>query len=127
MKKDELQEDILTRYIDPEKKLKAPEGFSLKVMSHIYMEAKPVRAENKLIVPIISAAVFLVLAAATMLVTERSFNLPELHMPVNFDFSFPDLSSRVRMPQISLYVIAGVVLITLLDSVLTSRFRREKK
>lgn len=126
MRKDELKEDILRQYIDPENIRKAPEGFSSKVMSHIYLEAKPVRAENKVIIPVISVAVFLILTTAALFVTESSLTLPELNWPVDFNFSFPDISSKIRVPQIVLYLIGGIALITILDSVLISVFRREK-
>lgn len=127
MRKNESKEDILLQYIDAEDIRKAPEGFSSKVMSHIYMETKPVRSENRLIVPVVSAAVFLVLTVAALLVTERTLNLPEINWPGDFSFSLPDLGSRMRVPQITIYVIAGIAMITLLDSVLAPVFRREKK
>jgi hypothetical protein len=127
MKKDGVKEDILRQYIDTKDIRKAPEGFSSKVMSRIHMEARPVRSENKLIVPVISGTVFLVLTVTTLLVTERSINLPEIAWPVDFNFSFPDLSSKMKVPQITMYAIAGIVSLALLDLVLFSAFRREKK
>lgn len=126
MRKDELTEDILLSYFDSEKIKKAPAGFSSKVMSHIYMEVKPVKSESNLIVPVISMAVFMLLTIATLLVTDRTLNLPDINWPGSFNFSFPDLDSHLRIPQIMVYAIAGVVLIALLDSVFVSRFRKEK-
>ena len=127
MKKDRLKEDILRQYIEAKDIRKAPEGFSSKVMSRIHMETRPVRSENKFIVPVISGTVFLVLTVTTLLVTERSLNLPDINWPVDFNFSFPELSSKVRVPQITIYAIAGIGLLALLDSMFCSTFRREKK
>lgn len=126
MGKDELKEDILRQYLMAEDIRKAPEGFTPAVMSRIIMEAKPSRHEYKLVVPVISGAIFLILTAAAMLVTERSLNLPDFNWPADFNFSFPELIPEMRVPQISMYAIAGIVLITLLDSIFFSSFRREK-
>lgn len=126
VKKDELKEDILRQYIDAEDIVKAPEGFSSQVMSRIYMEAKPVRSENKMVVPVVSSMVFIMLTAVTLLVTERTLNLPDINWPDNFNFSFPELGSSLKLPHITLYAIAGIALIILIDSVFIAAIRRKK-
>lgn len=119
-------EDGLRRYMPATDVVKAPEGFSSKVMSRIYMEKKPVKEERSFMVPVVSGLVFLTLVVAAMLLPDYSLNLPDLNFPENFSFSFPELSSGIIIPRNSFYIITGIIFIALFDSGLHKIFRKNK-
>ncbi|MGE5420792.1 MAG: hypothetical protein ACM3UT_11440 [Chloroflexota bacterium] len=126
-REDKYGEDGLRRYMDAESIEQAPEGFSSKVMSHIYMEKKPVSTEKSSMVPVVFGALFLALAVAALFVPEGSMPLPDFKFPENFNFSFPELTSGITIPQIVFYIIAGVVFLAVFDSGLHHIFRKEQK
>jgi len=127
-KKDIEKDDVLRNYINPGKRMEAPEGFSSKVMSHIYMETKPVKVEKNFLIPLIFAGVFLVLAIATVLfVPASSMVIPKFSLPVSFNFSFPELDSMTGIPPLIIYIVAAAIAIVVLDSALGIMFRKERK
>lgn len=137
MRNDELKkDDVLRQYINARNIRKAPEGFSSKVMSHIYMEAKPVHREKTYIVPLVSAAIFLALILAAFLISDTSFILPELNIPglnipeftihEKLHFSFPELSGESVIPRTLIYIVCGTVAIAIFDFALNTIFRGEK-
>jgi hypothetical protein len=132
-----FKNDMLRWYINPEKKEKAPEGFTSKVMTIIRFETQlsPVvkKSEKTNYVPVISTAVFILLVAVTLLLPDSKsdiFNLPVFDLIKNLRFSLPepDLSSifRITLPSVAIYVFIGVLMLTLFDRALFKIFHREK-
>ncbi len=125
MRKDDIvKDDILRDYLNPGKRAQAPEGFSSKVMSHIYMEAKPVKAEKRHNIPLFFAGIFLLLAIATVLFIPAG-SLTKFKIPLSFTFSFPEFTTGI--PPTFIYIIVAVIAIMVLDSALGIIFRRERK
>lgn len=126
MRKDNIvKDDILRDYMNPGKRAQAPEGFSSKVMSHIYMEAKPVKAEKRHNIPLFFAGIFLLLAIATVLFIPAGSLVTEFKIPLSFTFAFPEFTTGV--PSTFIYIIVAVIAIMVLDSALGIIFRRERK
>ena len=129
MRKDDIvKDDALRKYLNPEEREEAPEGFSSKVMSHIYMEEKPVKQERSYRVPALFGGIFLTLAIITVLfIPASTYIIPDFKMPLSFDFSFPEFKSFPRVTPGLIYFLIAVLAILILDSALGSIFRRERK
>lgn len=121
-----MNDDVLRKFLKGTDIQKAPEGFSSKVMSHIYMEVKPVRPERNYLIPVVFGSVFALLTIAALFVPESSFNFPEIRLPENINFTFPELWSAVNIPHIFTYIVAGVIVIAVFDSGLKTLFRKVK-
>lgn len=119
------REDGLRRYMQTEDIGKAPEGFSSKVMMRIYIEKKPVKEKNSMVL-VIYGAVFLALIIVALFVPGNSLNIPEFNFPDNFSFTFPELSSGIIIPRTAIYILAGIVSIALFDSGLRLIFRKDR-
>lgn len=130
-------EDILRQYIDPEMIEKAPEGFTLKVMSRIQFEKQPMMVTQsfwrKNIVPLVSSAVVILLIVAAFLLPGNesdSMSLPVLKLLKKIQSSLPGINFssvfRPTLPSILMYVIIGIFVLTLFDSALYRIFHREK-
>ncbi|HEX2969646.1 MAG TPA: hypothetical protein VHO46_11150 [Bacteroidales bacterium] len=119
----DVKDDILSEYLRAGDREPAPEGFSSKIMSHVYMETKPVRKEKTYGIPVISAVVFLALIIAAMLIPHDTFTLP-FNLPGSFSIAFPDIPDR-KLPLTAGYIITGIIIIALFDSALNLIFRRK--
>jgi small-conductance mechanosensitive channel len=130
-------EDFLRQYIDPERIEKAPEGFTSKVMTRIQLEKQPSDVAHsgwrKISVPVISAAVILILLAAAFLIPgseSDSIALPVLKLFKNIKSSVPEvnLSSvfSLTLPSVLMYVFIGIFVLTLFDRALYGVFHRDK-
>jgi hypothetical protein len=130
-------EDFLRQYIDPERIEKSPEGFTSKVMTRIQLEKQPSDVAHsgwrKTSVPVISAAVILLLLAAAFLIPgseSDSIALPVLKLFKNIKSSLPEvtLSSvfSLTLPSVLMYVFIGVFVLSLFDRALYRIFHREK-
>lgn len=138
MRNDELKkDDVLRQYLNAGDIHKAPEGFSSKVMSHIYMENRPVRKEKTYLVPLVSAAIFIALILATVLIPGTSdaiigfdfskIKFPEFTIPEKLHFSVPEFSGGSGISRTLMYVICGMAAIAIFDFALNSVFRKDKK
>lgn len=129
MRKDDVvKEDTLRKYMNPGKRVEAPEGFSSKVMTHIYMEEKPVKADKSYRIPLIFGGVFLALVIITILfIPASSYIIPDFKIPFSFNFSFPEFKSITRVTPGLIYLLIAVLAILVLDSALGTIFRRERK
>jgi hypothetical protein len=134
---EKYKEDLLRQYIDPEMIADAPEGFTSKVMTQIQLESRPIpvthSTREKSFVPIISAAVTVLLIAAAFLIPGNesdSLINPFLNLFKNLKISLPeiDLSSvfRLTLPSVVMYVFLGILVLTLFDRALYHMFHREK-
>jgi hypothetical protein len=129
MRKDDIiAEDALRKYMNPGKRVEAPEGFSSKVMTHIYIEEKPVRAESSYRIPVVFGGIFLALVIITVLfVPAGTFIIPDFKIPFSFNFSFPEFKSITGVPPVLIYLLIAVLAFLVLDSALGTIFRRERK
>lgn len=120
--------DKLKLWMNAGDKMKAPEGFSSKVMSHIYIEAKPVPKAERSRMPVVYASLFLLLGIAAMLfVPESNFIVKQITIPWDFNIPFPDFAPAAdfTLPNIIIYLISGCVGILLVDSALSAVFKRK--
>jgi hypothetical protein len=131
------KEDLLRQYIDPEMTEEAPNGFTSKIMTQIQLESRPSpvtpKPGEKSFVPLISASVTVLLIAAAFLIPGNesdSFTSPFLNLFKNLRLSVPeiDLSSifRLTLPSVMMYVLLGILILTVFDSALYRIFHREK-
>ncbi len=131
-------DDLLRQYITPEKREEAPEGFTSKVMLGIRSETDPSGVTGyvwmKNIVPAVSALVTLLLIVAAYLIPDsqsETMDLPVLKLLNNIKLSIPelDLSSvfKLTFPSVTLYVIIGIICLTVFDKALSGIFRRSQK
>jgi hypothetical protein len=134
-KQEKHDEDLLSRYINPEQIEKAPEGFTLKVMSLIETENEPVKVVVKMrkisLVPVISGAVTILLIASVFLIPGNKSEFiasPALEVLKNLKISLPeiDLTSlfRLNVPLSLLYGLTGILLLSLLDRALYGVFHK---
>jgi hypothetical protein len=134
---EKYDEDLLKKYINPERIEKAPEGFTPKVMTRIHLENAydkvPGRAAKKNLVPLISIAVTLILLAAAFLIPGSqtdSFTPAVLKLINNIKPLLPELSVssifRLTLPSVMMYVLIGILVLTVFDRALHGIFHREK-
>jgi hypothetical protein len=130
-------DDLLRKYINPEEIEKAPEGFTLKVMTAVQIE--PVQSKysfsfsGKYLVPVISASVILILVLVTLLLpgsNNDSLLSPALDVLKKIKISLPefDISSflNFNIPVTLVYVLIGILILSLFDRALNVVFHREK-
>lgn len=133
---EKLEEDILSRYISPEKIEKAPEGFTQRTMIRLQSEKAPVVIGEMSVkgyeIPLISVAITLALIiTAVLLSTSNDYTL-DLSVLKSIskisirEFSFDKLFS-FTLPELLIYISIGVFLLLLFDQVLNRFFHRERK
>lgn len=131
------EEDLLKKYINPERIEKTPEGFTSKVMTRIQLENAydkvPGRAVKKNLVPVISIAVTLILLAAAFLIPGSqtdSFTPAVLKLINNIKPLLPELSIssifKLTIPSVMMYVCVGILVLSVFDRALHGIFHREK-
>ncbi|HEX2976608.1 MAG TPA: hypothetical protein VHO68_11790 [Bacteroidales bacterium] len=118
-------DDFLRKYLEPEKIAKAPEGFTPRVMSRVRME--PARlSERKNNVLLVFAIVFAVFLVAAIFTPGTFFSIPEIRMP-EIPLKLTAALSEIHFPQLTLYIVAGLVLLSVFDGVLSRIFGRRKR
>jgi hypothetical protein len=130
-------DDLLSKYIMPERIENAPAGFTSKVMTLVRLEKSRLipdeRAWKKNIVPVISVAVTVLLIASAFLIpigkTDSIAN-PVLNLMKNLKLSFPDINIssvfRLSLPSVMIYAIVGIIILTFFDRALFRAFHRRK-
>jgi len=137
-KSPEFREDILRKYINPEKIEKAPEGFSEKIMQDIHAEKKPVAAGvpliRKYMVPLISGLITVLLIIASILLSPSvvDYEVSPLIKPLmNFRLALPEFSfenfSNINLPILLVYIFPGIFMLSIFDRFLNSFFHRERR
>lgn len=124
--KDILKDDPLKNYIDHLKIEKAPEGFSLKLMSLIYMETKVAKEEKKYSIPLISWIVITILTCAALLLPTGSISISFFELPSDINLNLPELKTGFEIPDIIIPVLSGIVMLFLFDVLLKGLFRKRK-
>ena len=136
-KQDKYDEDLLSRYINPEGIEKAPEGFTTNVMSLIETENAPVKAamrpRKRSLVPVISGAVTVLLIVLVFLLPDNKsdlMTLPALEFLKSITVTLPeiDLTSLFssNIPVTLIYGLLGILILSLLDRALYGVFHKEK-
>lgn len=125
-REEDFRRDVLKDYLDHSNIEKAPEGFTSKVMSHVYMQAKPVRHEKKSFIPLVYAGITGVLILAAFLLPEGTLKFPEMAWPDNLNLTFPRIGEGLRISPLLIYILGAVILLFVFDSGLKSVFRKEK-
>lgn len=124
-REEDFRRDVLKEYLDHSKIEKAPEGFTSKVMSHIYMQAKPVRHEKRSFVPLVYAGITGLLILAAFLLPEGSLKFPEFALPDKFRITFPQIGEGLKITPLMIYITGAAILLFIFDSGLKNLFRRE--
>jgi hypothetical protein len=133
---EKYDKDLLSRYINPEKIEKAPEGFTSKVMATIQMENETVmfsmRKRKRNLVPVISGLVTLLLIASVFIIPgneDEKTAFPALELLKNIKISLPeiDLTSlfSFNVPATVVYGLLGILILSLLDRAILRFFHRE--
>jgi hypothetical protein len=133
-KPDKYEEDILRQYIDPENIVKAPGGFTYKVMTRIRYETGPVGIKKPFLknikIPVISGFVTLALIITVFILPNsestllpqlkflKDFNLPELKISFDSYFNF-------NPEALTTYLLAGIILLAIFDKALHGLFHRK--
>jgi len=130
-------DDPLSQYINSDKVEKAPEGFTSKVMASVQLEAMPLRTTNFLrkigMIPVISVSVTIVLILAALFIpaneTALSFG-PVVDFIKNLKISLPeyDIKSIISFnpSEILIYVVIGIIILSLFDMALNMLFHKDK-
>ena len=131
------KEDLLGRYISPEKSEKAPDGFTSKIMTRIQLESLPLNTAGRWWkrnpVPLISVAVTILLMVAAYLIPANQadiFDSSFLNSLRNIKLSLPEINLSsifsLSLPSLLIYVIVGIFVLTLFDRALYGIFKKEK-
>jgi hypothetical protein len=131
------EEDLLKKYINPDRIEMAPEGFTSKVMARIglenALEKAAGRSVKKSLVPVISAVVTILLLSVAFLIPGSqtdSLTPAFLKLINNLKPLLPELSVssifRLTLPSVMMYVFIGILVLTIFDRALYGIFHREK-
>lgn len=123
---DTFNNDPIRKYIDPGKIEKAPDGFSTKLMSLIYLETSIARKEKKNSVPFISWIVITILTGAAFLLPGNSLSFQFFEIPSDLMFKLPELKTGFEVPEVILPLLSGILLLVLLDLLLKGLFNKRK-
>ena len=132
---EKFDDDILSRFISPEKIEKAPEGFTQRTMIRLQSEKEVVIWEKSVKdyrIPLISALITLVLIITAVLFSSSKDYIPDLSIlnPIG-KISLPELNFdklfSFTLPELLIYISIGVFLLLLFDQVLSRFFHRERK
>jgi hypothetical protein len=134
---EKYSEDLLRKYINSENSEKAPEGFTSNVMTRVRLETLPLttieKSWKKNLIPAVSVTVtFLLIASAFLISGSQSDPLtnPLLDLINSLKSSIPEINIsslfRLSVPSVALYVIIGILILTLFDRALYGIFKREK-
>jgi hypothetical protein len=136
--REDNMEDPFRKYVTPEMSVKAPAGFTSKVMQHIQIESLTVKKagliRNKNLVPYISAAITLILISAAIVLqgddaaSVTSSFVSNLLKNINLSVIKIDFSalSRIRVPEFLSYVLIGLFILAIFDQGLNRLFHRGK-
>jgi len=136
-KQEKYKEDLLRQYINPDRIEKAPEGFTSKVMTRIQIETVPLkdagRLQNKNLIPVISAAITILLIFAAFLIPGSETDLsavPVVELIKNIKVALPEINLNsifsFNLPALMIYVFIGIMILTVFDRALNMLFHREK-
>ena len=121
---DQNEEGLIRKYINPGSLEKAPEGFTLKAVTRIQIEAETSRPLFKAIrmktIPIVSILIIFFLVMASVFIPDKEngfFGSAIWDKIQNVEFSLPQFSLVVfpDLPGWLIYSIMGIILLVLFD------------
>lgn len=133
--KDLYEDDLLRKFINPEKIEKAPEGFTSKTMTRVLIETNEYTLKsgilNKYLVPIISvlltAGLIIIAVVIPSGTTGIAGSLLDKYLG-NFKFQLPasinEYITTPRLPEWTAYAFIAFLLLVLFDRVLFRFFRK---
>jgi len=135
-KQDQFDEDLLKRFIIPERIEKAPEGFTSRTLARIQIEAQSARVKKgiflKYRIPLISAIIIagLIIAATIIPANEiDSVGATVWKFFQSLEFSLPRINNTflqdLNLPGWMAYAIVGILLLVLVDRTLFGIFNKE--
>ncbi|NSW93570.1 MAG: hypothetical protein HPY62_02545 [Bacteroidales bacterium] len=133
----DFEKDILKQYLNRETFEKAPEGFAMKTMARVRLEAGHARPARpfRLSIPFISlmATAIFVLIITLMPETQNSYReIPFINFIQDIKLSLPDLRfkigplPKVDLPEWSLCFFGAILLLGILDIVLSGIFGQKR-
>jgi hypothetical protein len=134
---EKYEEDLLKKYINPERIEMAPEGFTSKVMTRIQLENAHEkvagRSMKKSLVPVISVGVTILLLSVAFLIPGSqtdSLTPAFLKLINNIKSLLPELSIssifKLTIPSVMMYVCVGILVLSVFDRALHGIFHSEK-
>lgn len=131
------EKDILKEYIDPERIEKAPDGFSLKTMARVHIEAGTGPERERFLirnlVPAVAGLITIILIALVILLPDTngtSLIRTIVEKTGIAGVSFPqfdiDLLTGFSIPSIVSYLLIGIFMLLLFDRVLSLFFHRNR-
>lgn len=130
-----IKNDILGKYINPERIEKAPERFTDKIMDRIRFERAPLKMPGKIRfgapVPIISATITLALIVMAIIFSSPADNTVLSGLMKHF-ISLNPVITKIKMdtltwfslPAVAVYIAIGCFVLTLFDTGLKNLFYR---
>jgi hypothetical protein len=137
-KQDQYDEDLMRKFLNPERIEKAPEGFTSKTLTRIRIENQTDRARNGFFfrnrVPLISILITAGLIIAAILIPANetdSVGSAVWKLFLDLEFSLPRINNT-RLENFTLpgwinYAVIALFLLAFLDKALSGIFRREGK
>jgi len=133
---DQNDEDLLKRFINPERIEKAPEGFTSRTLARIQIEAQSARVKKgiflKYRIPLISAIITagLIITATIIPANETdSVGATLWNFFQSLEFSLPRINNTflqdLNLPGWIAYAIVGILLLGLIDRTLFGIFNKE--
>jgi hypothetical protein len=131
--KGNIENDILGKYINPEKIEKAPEGFTEKIMIRIQVEKSPAGVRYKVranvMVPVISVIIALVFIVLAVFYSSPSDNQVITGIAALFhNFKIPSIElpaiKPLSLPSVVVYISVGFLFLSLFDRALNRLFHR---
>ncbi len=137
-KSEEFNEDILNRYINPEKIEKAPGGFTEKIMTRIQIKKVTSPVTNSYLknlkVPLISGLITVSLIVSAILVsaTDMDSAIYSVLKPlIDIRNSFPEINfdklTGITLPGWMIFITLGIFMLSIFDRALNTLFHRERK
>ncbi len=133
----ENKEDILREFFSTESIEKAPEGFTANIMSRIQVEPatveKRVRAARLKMVPLVSAAIVVLLVVMAVLLPDKSSTAatgPAFDLVKKISLMLPSVDAaphiKLNIPATFIYISVAVFMLSFFDRALNGIFHRDK-
>jgi hypothetical protein len=137
-KQDQYDEDLLRKFINPERIEKAPEGFTSKTLTRIQIEAQAAEVKRgffiKNRVPLISAVITIgLIIAAIMVPTNENDSVGSAIWKYfqSIEFTLPGINNtyfqNLNMPSWISFAIIGIFVLGFFDRALFGIFHKERK
>jgi hypothetical protein len=129
------EDDLLGRYINPDRIEKAPEGFTEKLMARIAVEREPLRIPREIrLIPGISAGVTLMLIIMAIIFSSPAENTilsGVMKYLRNMDLHIlqvkMDTISGFNIPSLAFYIVIGFFVLTLFDRAISTLFHGHRQ